>query len=326
MFALFGMLAAAMIGFVAMVPEADEADDLDLMETGDEPDTLPDTGDILDEKTWDEESDDDAPILSSDHVYGKNIGDRFGANLFDDLVYDEPAQTGFSEGDSLTGTEDNDLIFGNDGADSLEGKAGRDSIMGDAGDDWITGDAGSDGLHGGEGDDLLQGGAGDDLLTGGEGRDTLQGGIGDDALFGQFEADYLFGGDGDDTLDGTQASTLSEAGTDEDVGDTLEGGAGDDVLILGEADLALGGAGEDTFVSGGHITETMPIIENFVPGEDILELHYDPETDAEPDVEYLETSAGTEIYLNGTGVAHLSGISASSIGEVSLIALSSEEA
>lgn len=87
---------------------------------------------------------------------------------------------------------------------------------------------------------VLQGTAGADTLQGGDGRDEIHGGAGDDSLNGGDGGDALMGGSGADTLDG------GAAGPDEI--DVLDGGEGDDQIILGGQVVATGGEGADTFV------------------------------------------------------------------------------
>jgi hypothetical protein len=77
-------------------------------------------------------------------------------------------------------------------------------------------------------------------LAGGDGGVTLTGGGGNDVLLGGKSGDHLIGGGGNDTLVGHGA----HAGEI----DLLEGGAGDDRLILGARTVAVGGEGHDTFV------------------------------------------------------------------------------
>ncbi len=86
-------------------------------------------------------------------------------------------------------------------------------------------------LRGTDGDDTLQGGGGDDTIYGGAGNDSLQGGEG---------ADVLHGGSGADTLDGGGAAPVQV--------DILDGGEGDDVIVLAGTTVATGGEGADTFV------------------------------------------------------------------------------
>jgi hypothetical protein len=78
------------------------------------------------------------------------------------------------------------------------------------------------------------------ILVGGDGGVTLTGGGGNDVLLGGKSGDHLIGGAGNDTLDGGGA----HAGEI----DLLEGGAGDDRLILSARTVAIGGEGHDTFV------------------------------------------------------------------------------
>ncbi len=98
---------------------------------------------------------------------------------------------------------------------------GRNVIVGTSGDDVIEGTAGDDKILGLAGDDVIHGNAGNDLLYGNEGDDKINGGTGIDQLFGGSGDDYLEGGD-DDELD------------------LLNGGLGDDILVVnGQHDLAL---------------------------------------------------------------------------------------
>ncbi len=107
--------------------------------------------------------------------------------------------------------------------------------------DTIPAEGGNDSLYGGGGADQLIGGDGDDALRGGAGSDTMQGGTGDDYLRGGTGADVAEGGDGADSFD------VSE-------GDTVTGGAGDDVFRL--VDLAESGSAGITLV-GGEDDETI---------------------------------------------------------------------
>lgn len=89
-------------------------------------------------------------------------------------------------------------------------------------------------------DAMLIGGAGDDRLVGSDERDLIMGGDGDDVLLGGLGGDRLIGGNGNDLLDGGPAQ--------EGVVDLLDGGAGDDRLMLNASTVALGGAGADSFI------------------------------------------------------------------------------
>ncbi len=82
--------------------------------------------------------------------------------------------------------------------------------------------------------------AAQETLQGGDGNDERGGGSGNDSLDGGGGADHLMGGAGDDTRAGGGAGAGQV--------DLLEGGAGDDQLHLGAQVVAIGGAGDDTFV------------------------------------------------------------------------------
>lgn len=88
--------------------------------------------------------------------------------------------------------------------------------------------------------EALNGSSAADTLQGGAGADTIEGGAGDDSLHGGGGADQIFGGEGADTLDG---GTAPEGGYD-----YLDGGDGDDQLLLSGTTVAKGGVGADTFV------------------------------------------------------------------------------
>ncbi|ERE17990.1 calcium-binding protein, partial [Pseudogulbenkiania ferrooxidans] len=112
----------------------------------------------------------------------------------------------------------------------------------------LTGTEGKDTLTGGKGNDVIFGLGGDDVLVGADGNDSLFGGAGNDYLHGGNDADLLEGGDGDDTLIG------GDGGNFRIEGDTLRGGAGNDVLTAawyGYSNTLEGGAGNDT-LTGSH--------------------------------------------------------------------------
>jgi Ca2+-binding RTX toxin-like protein len=170
---------------------------------------------------------------------------------------------GTNNPDVLVGTGKDDVIFGKSGNDVLEGRGGNDK------------------LYGQDQNDRLIGGAGGDILVGGLGFDTvdysgsLAGivvdmadkslGTGDAAgdVFGEVEAiagsnfgdritgdanpNVLSGLGGDDTLDGGVGAVFDP--------DTLDGGAGNDVLLGRDgSDFLRGGAGADV-LNGGAGTD-----------------------------------------------------------------------
>ena len=103
------------------------------------------------------------------------------------------------------------------------------------GDDTVTSSSGDDSLRGDDGNDSLLGGAGNDTIDGGNGNDLLFGGLGDDTIDGGLGRDSLNGGAGNDYLIAR-------------LGDTLLGGAGDDLISVTDNLLAVldGGIGVDT--------------------------------------------------------------------------------
>jgi Ca2+-binding RTX toxin-like protein len=100
---------------------------------------------------------------------------------------------------------DTPLAYGRTGNDTLYGSDGsEDTLYGNRGNDSLIGNGGADNLFGGYGADYLIGGAGADSLNGGAGNDIL---IGYNISFGT-EPEFEF--------------------------DTLEGGTGADIFVLGE--------------------------------------------------------------------------------------------
>ncbi|MBO6602489.1 MAG: hypothetical protein JJ938_06175 [Roseicyclus sp.] len=225
--------------------------------------------------------------------------------------------------DRLVGHSGNDAIFGDNGDDSLEGASGHDELYGDAGNDVLRGGAGRDLLAGGDGDDDAAGGADDDMLFGGDGDDALQGDDGDDHLQGGFGADTLEGGAGNDRLDGTFSSESNMFGPfDEDEGDVLDGGAGDDIIMAGTDDLIFVGAGADTVTTGAYIDPDgeAPLISDFDPAEDVIEVMFDPALTPDPVITVVDfpDGSGADILLNGELVLKANGAQGLDPGTIAL--------
>ncbi|GAA0634175.1 calcium-binding protein [Brevundimonas lenta] len=161
----------------------------------------------------------------------------------------------------------------NDGEGSVDTLIGIENILGSDFSDFITGDAGSNSLRGGGGADNLIGFAGNDALYGGAGAlNTLQGGLGDD-LYVIEAADSVIElvGEGTDTVQAyigvyvlagnveilTYVGVGDFMGTGNNDANTINGGAGDDILRgRGGADLLNGGGGSDTIdytLAGGAV-------------------------------------------------------------------------
>jgi Ca2+-binding RTX toxin-like protein len=128
-------------------------------------------------------------------------------------------------------TNGNDNIPGTTGNDSIDGLAGNDSILGDAGNDTLSGGVGADTMGGGAGDDLFfVTDAGDVVIEiAGGGADTIIASV-NMTMPDQVEVLQI-------------ASGIS--------GITLTGGAGNDMLIgNGLANTFIGGAGDDVILVG----------------------------------------------------------------------------
>jgi Ca2+-binding RTX toxin-like protein len=122
------------------------------------------------------------------------------------------------------------------------------TIQGTAGNDSLTGTAGNDSVDGLAGNDTIDGRGGDDTLLGGAGNDSIRGSAG---------ADSMLGGDGDDTLDGvTDFSSFDEIERGL-LGDTLEGGLGNDLYIVHGNDVVSDAGGIDT-IRTGMLDYTLP--------------------------------------------------------------------
>ena len=166
------------------------------------------------------------------------------------------------DGFTLTGTNEAENLYGGSAADTLQGKGGNDSLWGGNGNDTLDGGTGNDRLYGEAGNDVLQGGDGLDILVGGDGDDRLDGGAGDDVIIGDGQGDLQ-----SVIEDVVNAETfrdflilkspeelesyMSKFETQNDGKDTLDGGAGDDLLFgMGGDDILRGGDGNDLLFGG----------------------------------------------------------------------------
>jgi Ca2+-binding RTX toxin-like protein len=127
----------------------------------------------------------------------------------------------------------------------LAGDAPQDDrVMAGAGSDTVYAGSGEDTVLGGAGDDLIYGGVGDDDLLGENGDDEISGDMGNDTVVGGNGMDTVYGGDGDDVLDahGGGAGALPDRG--------YPGLYPADTNPLNDLDLAFGGDGNDTIITG----------------------------------------------------------------------------
>lgn len=160
---------------------------------------------------------------------------------------------------------DNIQLIGPDGNAASQDTSG-DVIDGGAGDDTLDGNDGNDDVYGGTGDDTFNVSAGEgiDTITGGEDSDGLDvdtlgftdatGPDGVDVTMSGDEAgSYAFPTDGGSgTFSEIEEFTLTDQDDDFDGvaatgGNTVDGGAGDDVLVGSSgSDSFTGGTGDDT--------------------------------------------------------------------------------
>lgn len=155
-----------------------------------------------------------------------------------------------------------DLILNTDTATDGTGNTLANTITGGAGDNILSGLGGNDVLSGGLGNDRLDGGSGDDILRGGAGDDTYVvdsyndlviestgGGI-DTVVYGGSGNHYTMAAHienavlADSTAGHVRGNTLDNAIIGSIAPDTIEGGAGDDILTGGGAN----GGSSDSFV------------------------------------------------------------------------------
>lgn len=203
-------------------------------------------------------------VDGDDSLLGGDGNDTILGNGGNDILLGEAGN------DSLVGGDGNDTLAGGTGADTLSGGAGLDFLDYTASDAGVsinlttsiasgghaTGDVlqgGLDGILGSGWNDTLTGhdNLGPDptnIFYGNGGNDLLDGRAGDDSLFGGDGDDTLIGGTGADLLDGGAGNDILYAGS----GDTVQGGAGDDLVIL-DASAMNGGT---LTIDGGEGDET----------------------------------------------------------------------
>jgi len=203
------------------------------------------------------------PSFSNTFITGTDASELF--NLTD--VGDAIAAGGGD--DTVFGFNGNDLEFGNSGNDQLNGNQGNDTLYGGQDNDIVSGGKDSDFVYGDRGDDIVNGNNGNDIVYGGKGNDTVYGGQNEDSVSGDLGNDYVSGDLGDDVLTGVSASSLAPG--------------------LGEIDTLIGGAGRDVFVLGDSIipyyddtntslpgTSDYAEIRDFTPGTDRIQLKTGP--------------------------------------------------
>ena len=113
---------------------------------------------------------------------------------------------------------------------------------------------------------------------------------------GGFGADTLDGGARRRHLDGTYSSGSGPFGpSDEDAGDMLLGGGGDDMILVGANDVATGGEGADTFITGSYVRtgRRRRTFSDFNPDLDVIEVIFDPDLTPDPEITVEDFADGT---------------------------------
>ncbi|MGD1805012.1 CAP domain-containing protein [Dapis sp. BLCC M126] len=271
-------------------------DGLDTLNGGDHADTLK-GGNDADELNGDGGNDFLQGEAGNDILNGGDGDDTAGGGAGDDIIdggIGNDSLTGWKGNDNITGGSGSDTLLGGDGLDTLNGgdhadtlKGGNDAdeLNGDGGNDFLQGEAGNDILNGGDGDDTAGGGAGDDIIDGGIGNDYLTGWNDNDNITGGTGNDMIKGGDGLDTLTGVDP-TAAQPGNNEI--DTLEGGAGADSFILGDAQVY--------YDDNGTADYALILTFNSAEGDQIQLSGNISDYDLQPNVSGLP--AGTAIYSN----------------------------
>ncbi|MEY2442375.1 MAG: hypothetical protein QOJ46_1801 [bacterium] len=185
----------------------------------------------------------------NDVIHGRDGADRLIGGTGNDRVF------GMRGNDTITGVQGNDFLNGGPGDDAITGDANGtgdltsfDRIFGASGNDMLRGGDSADRIYGGTGNDTSYGENGNDRMAGGTGDDHQEGGPGNDVIFANLGVDTSLGGDGNDVLWALARGDVAPGPGVDQVGDTLDGGNGDDVFRTrdGEVDRIMCGPGNDT--------------------------------------------------------------------------------
>lgn len=208
-----------------------------------------------------------------------------------------------------------DIVYGSDVITENDGQYSTGTLAVTAhGAQFFGGNANEVAVATGEGA-ILHGGGGNDQLAAFEGDAELHGGAGNDWLIGNATGEHF-----------DQSSRFSNISyvTNESF-DTLNGGDGNDRLLLSNGDVGVGGEGADSFEiyhSTAHPQIAAHILD-FSPSEDALVVYIEGgEPDAPEDLSYdlrervtlSEFESGTEIVVDGSVVATIDGVTQMRVG------------
>ncbi|KMW56188.1 Hemolysin-type calcium-binding region [Candidatus Rhodobacter oscarellae] len=259
--------------------------------------------DLLGDDESSDDTPDDTPEDSDGELFFVDDGETVTGTDGTDLFTYDPSATGLAGATASGGAGDDVFIFDTGGlvlnSSALDGGTGNDlmrvnanasTISGGEGDDTIEGALTGGRVFGDAGDDqitIVTRGADNPELDGGLGNDTIDargsnniglfGAEGDDLLitdgFGVGGAAYLItadGGEGDDTLrhEYSYSPPRVDAEPGVDLPAQLTGGSGADVFEIGLI------AGNGGFTGNGSetVTETIAVVQDFAPGEDVLTI------------------------------------------------------
>ncbi|MEP4195820.1 MAG: calcium-binding protein [Aliishimia sp.] len=230
--------------------------------------------------------------------------------------------SGLGENDLLRAEAGDDIVLGGTGDDVLLGGTGEDALFGETGNDRITGGSESDWVDGGAGDDQLEGNSQDDIIIGGEGADDLTGGNGADVLVGGDLLDRALTVEelnvlrSDPNSDIGDVAGLGVGALEDGAADVLNGGDGNDALILGAGDTGTGGDGADTFYVVNGDGTSAAIIADLAAEDEVTLLKGDA-----ADAGVVTTAADgndTLISLDGVVQARVVGVDPGGVGTINV--------
>jgi hypothetical protein len=187
----------------------------------------------------------------------------------------------------------------------ITGTTGSDKLAGTAGADLIDGKGGADTMAGGVGNDTYIVDNAKDVVTeyANQGIDTVKTALASYTLPVNVENLVLTG----NALQTGLGNDLNNVLTANSVGSSLNGGAGNDVLIsVGGADTLTGGAASDTF-RFEHTGAKPAVITDFTHGQDVIDLekllpgYTGSDPIADHWVKLVTDTTGTTVYVDSDG-------------------------